>query len=350
MENFQPCTDPIDPERIKWYKVLQILSNKYKFNFIDAVEIAKNSTYLDCVWFMNTIYKYNPDGFVNHNKNHSINNIFENEANKTKDTRAIFIACAIADIIGTTRLNPVHTLAKIINSFIDEKVMTQWYETNDEYSTYFKSEVLDVGDCRKDVLLKRNLELSKFDNPFTLYKLAHNIELLTNSTNNPVAIKCFKRAADLGHFMSMYFYADRALFGQPEFFTYIGQYMKYFNNSSQHIEFMTKKIYEFVEHPNHILRSSVFRIGEITNGCCKIAAEGQYYKIFNVFCSRGEYSAILYAINFYKNNTEKTKEVINCWVIIGNRLGIVKDVRKIISCLLWQSRYEALYSISIQLN
>lgn len=332
MENFQPCTDPIDPERIKWYKVLQILSNKYKFSLNDAVEIAKNSTYLDCVWFANTIYKYNPDGFVNYNKNHSIKKIFENEANKTKDTRAIFIA-------------------QMMNSYdIDEKVMTQWYEINDEYSTYFKSEVMDVGDCREDVLLKRNLELSKFDNPFTLYKLAHNIELLTNSTNNPVAIKCFKRAADLGHFMSMYFYADRALFGQPEFFTYIGQSMKYFNNSSQHIEFMTKKIYEFVENPNHILRSSVFRIGEITNGCCKIAAEGQYYKIFNVFCSRSEYNAILYAINFYKNNTEKTKEVIDCWVIIGNRLGIVKDVRKIISCLLWQSRYEALYSISIQLN
>jgi hypothetical protein len=55
------------------------------------------------------------------------------------------------------------------------------------------------------------------------------------------------------------------------------------------------------------------------------------------------YSCVIFTVDLYDKNIKYTKTAINWWTVIGIRFGIMKDIRNIISKLIWQSRHEALY-------
>lgn len=318
------CSDPIDPGRIEWYKILQILSNMYnKHTIKDAVKMAEKSTYCDCVWFTNTISKRTRNKAVSFNSG-TINKVFEEEADETKDSRALFI------------------IKTMENSSLSKERITQWYnETKDEYSTFCMMENTKVNSYSRGSFLGICSELCKFDNPFALGVIATIFPWLANM-NLPLEIKYYKRAADLGHFKSMHEYASKIGSGDIDYFKYVSQYILYTGMRHDYFIIIKAQIREFKENPSNALSPIVFRIGEVARNHY-YSTNTLGYKIFDVSCSYEEYSAVLLAVDLYNKNIECTKTAITCWTIIGNKVGIVKDVRKIISKLIWQSRYEALY-------
>jgi TPR repeat protein len=52
------------------------------------------------------------------------------------------------------------------------------------------------------------------------------------------------------------------------------------------------------------------------------------------------------AIAFYEAQIKATKEAMHAWTQVGIKLKVVKDVRKLIAKLIWDSREEALYNVS----
>ena len=49
------------------------------------------------------------------------------------------------------------------------------------------------------------------------------------------------------------------------------------------------------------------------------------------------------AIAFYEAQIKATKDAMRAWTQVGIKLKVVKDVRKLIAKLIWDSREEALY-------
>jgi hypothetical protein len=49
------------------------------------------------------------------------------------------------------------------------------------------------------------------------------------------------------------------------------------------------------------------------------------------------------AIAFYEAQIKATKDAMRAWTLVGIKLKVVKDVRKLIAKLIWNSREEALY-------
>jgi TPR repeat protein len=52
------------------------------------------------------------------------------------------------------------------------------------------------------------------------------------------------------------------------------------------------------------------------------------------------------AIAFYEAQVKATKDAMRAWTQVGIRWKVVKDVRKLIAKLIWDSREEALYDVS----
>jgi hypothetical protein len=52
------------------------------------------------------------------------------------------------------------------------------------------------------------------------------------------------------------------------------------------------------------------------------------------------------AIAFYEAQIKATKAALRAWTQVGIKLKVVKDVRKLIAKLIWDSREEALYDVS----
>lgn len=53
------------------------------------------------------------------------------------------------------------------------------------------------------------------------------------------------------------------------------------------------------------------------------------------------------AIKFYEEQLQACRNAVKCWNLIGARLGVVKDVRKIIAKLIWDTRGLALFKIVV---
>jgi hypothetical protein len=52
------------------------------------------------------------------------------------------------------------------------------------------------------------------------------------------------------------------------------------------------------------------------------------------------------AISFYEAQIKATKDAMRAWTLVGIKLKVVKDVRKLIAKLIWDLREEALYDVS----
>jgi hypothetical protein len=51
------------------------------------------------------------------------------------------------------------------------------------------------------------------------------------------------------------------------------------------------------------------------------------------------------AMAFYEAQIKATKDAMRAWTLVGIKLNVVKDVRKLIAKLIWDSREEALYNV-----
>jgi hypothetical protein len=49
------------------------------------------------------------------------------------------------------------------------------------------------------------------------------------------------------------------------------------------------------------------------------------------------------AIAFYEAQIKATKDAMRAWTLVGIKLNVVKDVRRLIAKLVWDSREDGLY-------
>jgi hypothetical protein len=49
------------------------------------------------------------------------------------------------------------------------------------------------------------------------------------------------------------------------------------------------------------------------------------------------------AIAFYEAQIKATKDAMRAWTLVGIHFNVVKDIRKLIAKLIWDSREEALF-------
>lgn len=296
----------------------------------DAIAMANKSEYVDCVWFSNILKNH----FGNETyiyKIDTIKRIFMEEFDRTQDSRAYYIGT-----INNSISSNLDTILQLYNKKKDEYIISRIIDvmSPDYYSTSF-SELIP--------------ELMKYDNPFTLraiamyYTITNRLTSLNSVDNNCYKLsQMLKRACDLGHIDSLFKYANLVLIDKPEYFTYMGNYIKLSGISYDHFRIICEKIDEFERNPTNKLRQTIFRMGEIVNDQCTYNYEGCYF-IYDCSCTYDQYTSACRAISFYNDNIKQTINAINCWTIIATRLNLVKDIRKLISLLLWESRCEGFY-------
>jgi hypothetical protein len=89
--------------------------------------------------------------------------------------------------------------------------------------------------------------------------------------------------------------------------------------------------------------SIMFAIGQALQGHVN-ATERTIFNSSNSFASR--IVPANQAIAFYEAQIKATTAAMRSWTHVGIKLKVVKDVRKLISKLIWGSRDEALYDVS----
>jgi hypothetical protein len=84
----------------------------------------------------------------------------------------------------------------------------------------------------------------------------------------------------------------------------------------------------------------MFLIGQALQGHVNEAAR-------TIFNSRYEFASLIgpakQAIAFYEAQIQATKDAMRAWTLVGIHFDVVKDVRKLIAKLIWDSRDEAVY-------
>lgn len=84
-------------------------------------------------------------------------------------------------------------------------------------------------------------------------------------------------------------------------------------------------------------RAVAFQIGRAFNGHVDKGIMFGRYRCYHI-CD-----AALLAIKFYKSQLESCRKAVDAWTIVGQRLHVCKDMRKMIGQIIWQSREEAKY-------
>ncbi len=87
--------------------------------------------------------------------------------------------------------------------------------------------------------------------------------------------------------------------------------------------------------------SVVFVIGRVLKG--KVDKKnreilGQYLLTFDSYSGPATK-----AVSFYEWQIESARLAVDAWVLVGKRLGIIKDIRRLIGQLIWEARLEANY-------
>jgi hypothetical protein len=84
----------------------------------------------------------------------------------------------------------------------------------------------------------------------------------------------------------------------------------------------------------------MFVIGQALQGHVNEQARRIFNNVFNFDSCIGPAKQ---AIAFYEAQIKASKDAMHAWTQVGFKLKVVKDVRKLIAKLIWDSREEALY-------
>ena len=87
----------------------------------------------------------------------------------------------------------------------------------------------------------------------------------------------------------------------------------------------------------------MFAIGQALRGHVNENAETIFNNSFG-FDSR--IGPAKQSIAFYEAQMKATRDAMRAWTLVGIKLNVVKDVRKLIAKLIWDSREKALYDMS----
>jgi hypothetical protein len=147
-------------------------------------------------------------------------------------------------------------------------------------------------------------------------------------------------ASKLGHVAAMRFLGDCFHESNPQRWRWWGQAAALRSESSEFL-------YKFVKQVHRLNAGSgnavvVFAIGRALHGHVHeeeriIFTEGSKFDI--------RIGPAKHAIAFFAAQLKACRKAVDCWTLVGLRFGVVKDIRKLIAKLIWDSREEALYKL-----
>ena len=147
---------------------------------------------------------------------------------------------------------------------------------------------------------------------------------------------CYKMAADLGDINAMCKWANELSSVDPEKWKLWGV-CEARGLQTDFLAFAPSQIRFYKNHSKN--GAVVFQIGRAFDG----HVDTKRGIVFNcphnfVLC---DYAVL--AIDFYKSQLQACRKAVDAWTIVGMRLHVCKDMRKMIGLLIWNSREEAKY-------
>ena len=147
----------------------------------------------------------------------------------------------------------------------------------------------------------------------------------------------FLRASELGYVLSMSLLGNLFDESDPQRWRWWGRAAA-LGDSWNFLDFFSKQV-ELVNSGSGS-GAVMFAIGQALQGYVNEQARTTFNTRYN-FDSR--IGPAKQAIAFYEAQTRATKDAMRAWTHVGIKLKVVKDVRKLIAKLIWDSREEGLY-------
>jgi TPR repeat protein len=152
---------------------------------------------------------------------------------------------------------------------------------------------------------------------------------------------CSKRAAELGDTQSQYAYGSLFRDDEPEHFFWLGKAAIDPDLSSFFCQSMQKQVSAYCTNPTLELGPVIFQIGCSLSGDVDvdvISKQKVFWEVRQLHKRRASQ-----ALKMYASWLRLTKEAMDCWTVIAKRKRVVKDVRKMINNVIWESRKQGLY-------
>lgn len=156
----------------------------------------------------------------------------------------------------------------------------------------------------------------------------HSLACMTEGIDG---YKLHYEAARRGHVRSARLCGERLPMENPLRWSFLSIWWPY-NVSTQ--RFDDQAIYvtgSFLSYGDESLNPSVFEIGRIV---ARARAKGRDVPDYKHREAR----------IFYEKCIKQTKIAVNCWLLVARRLRVVKDIRRMIGVMIWESKSEGLYS------
>jgi len=311
-----------------------------KFSFIHGADLAEKSSHPDAVWLTRLFYKYGEDGqradFVLADKSTFLQ-LLESELT---DSRALIYSYLLSNDAFTSR------------------------DTNG----FFKRAVEMKNSLALALLAKPGIErLTESvlqDEPVGWYKLYSQMpaEWTRSSHHLNLGRKCLERAATMNHFeaqMNM-----RLFFPDSDFkhWYWCGRIGAQGHSESENSLFdLAVKTARTYDDPNHRILSgidrttveeAVFMIGKILSSTILNRYPFGHFRNspwhIRAYTITAKINAGHAVVRMYDSWCQNTRAAVDTWCLIAIRLtSLPRDVRKIVSQLIWKSRSKGLYDINM---
>lgn len=172
---------------------------------------------------------------------------------------------------------------------------------------------------------RRSLDQNERDG---MFRYAAQLEFGAKRGSKQEILGLYKKAASLGHVGAMNAIGNMLCDADPDRWTYWGKaaergHMKNF------LTFFPSQLRFANTERSHI----VYLIGEFLSRRILVYEPGELLE--NVTA----------AVSFYKKQVRAAEEAVHAWTLVGTRLHVIKDVRKIIGLMLWEDRKAARYIV-----
>jgi TPR repeat protein len=147
----------------------------------------------------------------------------------------------------------------------------------------------------------------------------------------------FLRASELGHVLAMGWLGELLEESDPQRWRWWGRaaalryYWRFWSSFAQRVE-----LFDSGSGSAPVM----FAIGQALHGHVNEEAKTIFTSEFNFESLIGPAKQ---AIAFYEAQIQATKDAMRAWTHVGIKLKVVKDIRKLIAKLVWDSREEALF-------
>jgi hypothetical protein len=195
------------------------------------------------------------------------------------------------------------------------------------------------GQLRDDDLDRYTRNAANYLEPNALFRMSMGVS--GRHYNGDETIPYLKLAAELGHTEAMFHYATRAFYDyDPEAYVWLDKSVTTGVRVDTAVKYMSDCV-KFLHRGYLEYASAVFTIGRVVKAAgIKFDASLHAY----VYHGRGFFSPkfdpkrLHSAVAFFERESEFTRDAVNAWLVIACRQRVVKDIRRVIGLLIWESR------------